>query len=177
VRKKSSTEQPSTELTTSDVSPVMTRKQQKYVPYIRWKPGQVFPDYRDVSGSFVSRKRIRCLQPLAENVLRAKEAHIAAVMRNFAQRRHGRGVCVSVDIDAAISKLRNVTFTRSSSDTAWAESDGTQIWIYRHKMSDEKLLGLLLHESLHCIATINRQDICMRDEHRILRQLGDTCEL
>jgi hypothetical protein len=40
-------------------------------------------------------------------------------------------------------------------------------------MSNEALVGTILHESLHNIGTINGKDICEKDEHTIMKSLGE----
>ncbi len=40
-------------------------------------------------------------------------------------------------------------------------------------MSAEWLVGTLLHEALHGAATMDNREICEKDEHQVIRQLGD----
>ena len=36
-------------------------------------------------------------------------------------------------------------------------------------------VGTLLHEALHCLAMIDNKEICAKDEHQVIRELGDDC--
>ena len=61
-------------------------------------------------------------------------------------------------------------------DIDYGEADDEKIWISKCKMSDEYLLGTILHESLHYCVTINGKDICERYEHFAIKILGDDCQ-
>jgi hypothetical protein len=43
-------------------------------------------------------------------------------------------------------------------------------------MNDTFLLGILLHEALHYCCSFNGKDICSKDEHYVMRLLGEECE-
>ncbi len=48
-----------------------------------------------------------------------------------------------------------------------------KVYVSAIKMSNEALVGTILHESLHNIGTINGKDICEKDEHTIMKSLGE----
>ena len=50
-----------------------------------------------------------------------------------------------------------------------------KIWISSNKLSDDELVGTILHESLHYLVTFNGNDICEKDEHQVMAKLGDDC--
>ena len=82
---------------------------------------------------------------------------------------------VKVDILGAIDMVENTTL-HTDDEGLYGESDGVQIWISSVKMSNEALIGTILHESLHNICTINGKDICEKDEHSIMESLGEVLD-
>ena len=77
---------------------------------------------------------------------------------------------LGVDEDSSYSNLI------TDDEGIYGESDGVQIWISSVKMSNEALIGTILHESLHNICTINDKDICEKDEHAIMVSLGEVLD-
>ncbi len=68
------------------------------------------------------------------------------------------------------------TTLHTDDEELYGESDGFQIWITAIKMSNESLIGTILHESLHNICTINGKDICEKNEHAIMKSLGEVLD-
>merc|ERR1711874_393541 len=142
--------------------------------YIRWG-GDIFPDYRDVSGPHVSHKRLQRAKSIVVIILAQEEKRITRAFVEFCKRRyHGQNRVVTLDFQAAIQRVKNAKL-QPDNDERFGESDGFTIWIARMKMSDEELVGTLLHEALHCLAMIDNKEICAKDEHQVIRELGDDC--
>eukprot|EP00091_Calanus_sinicus_P024995 TRINITY_DN9295_c0_g1_i2.p1 TRINITY_DN9295_c0_g1~~TRINITY_DN9295_c0_g1_i2.p1 ORF type:complete len:158 (+),score=38.03 TRINITY_DN9295_c0_g1_i2:109-582(+) len=142
--------------------------------YIRWG-GNIFPDYRDVSGPNVSHKRLQRAKPIVVLILQQEEKRITQAFVEFCKGRYrGQNRVVTLDFKAAIERVKDAKL-QPDNEERYGESDGFTIWIARMKMSDEELVGTLLHEALHCIAIIDNKEICAKDEHQVIRELGDQC--
>lgn len=142
---------------------------------IRWSDN-LFPNYRkNMSGPKVSKKRIKRCVKIVELMLDENRNRITKTFYEFAKKKfYNKSVKVEVDIDSAIDAVNN-TILHTDDDALYGESDGITIWISSIKMSDEELVGTILHESLHNICTINNKEMCEKDEHAVMRQLGDNC--
>ena len=95
-----------------------------------------------------------------------------------------------MDFKAAVGRVKKAKL-QPDNEERFGESNGFTIWISRMKMSDEELVcivvcrmlmlitvlqvGTLLHEALHCIAMVDNKEICEKDEHQVIRELGDDC--
>ena len=88
--------------------------------------------------------------------------------------RYEKSPVIRLNIDAAIDKVQNARVS-GESDAMHGESDDCRLWIPKNKVNDTLLLGTLLHEALHYICTFNGKDICAKDEHYVMRLLGDDC--
>jgi len=140
--------------------------------HIRWGTG-IFPRYRDVSGPYVSIKRINQAKNIVTHILAEEEIRIVKAFETFARKKYiNKRIKVDVDIQAAKNMVNN-TVLHTRDNTLYGESDGEQIWISKIKMSSEVLVGTMLHESLHNIATFNGKDICEKDEHTVMISLGE----
>ena len=82
---------------------------------------------------------------------------------------------MDLKLEVAVHKIKNAVVCPGS-DEDWGFSDEEKIWISTIKMNDTFLLGILLHESLHYCCTFNGKDICSKDEHYVMRLLGEKCE-
>eukprot|EP01084_Bolivina_argentea_P308700 533878_1 len=129
--------------------------------FIRWhKNGNyIFPDYREVSGSHVSQKRINTAKEIVCLILKQEEKKITNSFEEFAKKRYGGRMILKVDIDGAIQRV-NTARVKRDNDYDYGEADDERMWISACKLSDEYLVGTILHEAIHYIATFNGKDIC-----------------
>ena len=136
--------------------------------YVRWS-SKIFPSYRDVSGSVVSRKRLNRIKPLVKRIL----IDDASVIEKEFKKRHSGNV--KVDFNLALEKVEGARLSSVVKPTEefYGLTSGRFIWITPMKMSDECLIGTLLHEALHDICTVNGKFMCENDEHIVMRSLGD----
>ena len=141
---------------------------------IRWGQG-IFPEYRDISGPIVSKKRINRLKPIVKNLLIVEEDKILNAFKTLARKRYrGKTMMIKIDIPYALNRVDTVVLATDNEDI-YGETDGYTIWISSIKMSDEILLGTMLHEALHGLVTFNKKGICEKDEHYCMSILGDDC--
>ena len=139
---------------------------------IKWGKG-IFPEYGNLSGPKVSQKRINRAKTIVKLILQQEKNRIEKAFNTFAKKKfYNQKVNIKVDILAAINMVDNTTLHTDDQDI-YGESDGEQIWISSVKMSNETLIGTILHESLHNICTINNKDICEKDEHAVMVDLGE----
>lgn len=134
---------------------------------------RIFPEYPDTSGSHVSQRRINKLKEPVVQILRQRADTIRKAFEKLATR-YDKQPVLKLHIDDAIAKVRNARVTEES-DSLHGESDGYRMWIPAAKMNDTYLLGVMLHEALHYVATFDGKDICAKDEHYVMRLLGDDC--
>lgn len=139
----------------------------------KWDNGSIFPIYPNTSGSFASQRRINKLKPVAIAILTQEHLKIESAFKTLSKSRD-HNVIVDLHLEWAIEKIKNARMSSEDSDLH-GESDGETIWISKNKINDSELLGVLLHESLHYCCTFNGHDICTKDEHRVMRMLGDDC--
>jgi len=133
----------------------------------------LFPDYRDLSGPKVSRKRINRAKIIVKSILQQQRQKIIKAFEIFAKKKYYKqNPKTVVSITRAINMVENTTLY-TEDDCIYGYSDGYSIWISAIKMSNEALVGTILHESLHNISTINGKDICEKDEHTIMKSLGE----
>ena len=134
---------------------------------------KIFPDYPETSGSYVSQRRINKLKPKAIDIIIKNKKSILLAFKKLASR-HSKNINIQLNLDIAVSKIENAVISRES-ELDWGYSDDEKIWIPIIKMNDIFLLGVLLHESLHYCCTFNGKDICSKDEHYVMRLLGEDC--
>jgi hypothetical protein len=141
--------------------------------YVRWHAdrNQIFPDYRDVSGSVVSMRRINKAKDLVNKII---DEERATIEREFTKRCSGKP---RFDFDFAKEKVNSTKLSSvvKPDESVYGMTTAGTIWITPMKMSDELLIGTLLHEALHDICTVNGKVLCERDDHHVLRALGDNC--
>ncbi len=140
---------------------------------IEWENGNIFPVYYNISGSFASQKRINKLKKIAILVIDSERKKIENEFKLMAKKRNNI-IKIDFDYNTAFSRINNTKLSPES-DNKHGESDYETIWISKNKISDAELLGVMIHEALHYFATFNGQDICEKDEHYIMRMLGDDC--
>ena len=134
---------------------------------------KIFPEYPNTSGSHVSQRRINKLKDEAIGILKKNERAIAMAFKKLASR-YSKPPVIDLKLDIAADKIRNAVVSRES-DCDWGWSDDEKIWIPSVKMNDTFLLGILLHEALHYCCTFDGKDICSKDEHYVMRLLGEDC--
>tara|TARA_B100001248_G_C27159309_1_gene352712 strand:+ start:229 stop:645 length:417 start_codon:yes stop_codon:yes gene_type:complete len=135
---------------------------------------RIFPIYPKTSGSHVSQKRIDKLKQKAIEIISKNEQSIILAFRKLISR-YSKHVTMDLKLDVAIRKIKNAVVCRESIGE-WGFSDEDTIWIPTIKMNDTFLLGILLHEALHYCCSFNGKDICSKDEHYVMRLLGEECE-
>lgn len=134
---------------------------------------KIFPDYPETSGSYVSQRRINKLKSKAIDIIIKNKTSIQLAFKKLASR-HSKNINIHLDLNIAVSKIENAVISRES-ESDWGYSDDEKIWVPIIKMNDIFLLGVLLHESLHYCCTFNGKDICSKDEHYVMRLLGEDC--
>jgi hypothetical protein len=141
---------------------------------ISWKNSGIFPKYKNISGPLVSKKRINRAKKIVKLILEEEKVKIINAFKMLVKKKYDSKKTVNVDIESAIECVNNTVLSKESDDI-YGESDGEKIWISEVKMSDEYLVGTILHESLHHICTLDGKDICEKDEHYVMNYLGDDC--
>ena len=156
----------------------MYKKQQQGM-YIRWysQIDKIFPDYRDISGSLVTKKRLKVAIKKVQDVLEQTEPIIHQRFIDYVNKKYNSSHYLFLDMNFAIEKLGSAKISSiiKPTDDVYGFTYNRKIWITSMKMSDELLVGTLLHEALHDICTVNGKNICEDGEHQILRSLGDHC--
>jgi hypothetical protein len=139
---------------------------------IKWSD-KIFPDFRKVSGSKVSKKRIKRAAIIVVQILTDEQKRILEAFKTLAKKRHkDKKIIIDMDIKTAIERAKNTRLSKQNDDL-YGETDGDRIWICANKMSEEELVSTILHECLHGITTFNDKEICEKDEHYVIRLLGD----
>lgn len=133
----------------------------------------IFPKYPNTSGSHVSQRRINKQKDVVIHILKTKQTQIMLAFKKLAKR-YSKTPKIELNIEQAIEKVRNARVIYDSEDLH-GESDDYRMWIPAAKMNDTYLMGTMLHEALHYIATFDGQDICEKDEHYVMALLGDDC--
>ena len=143
--------------------------------HINWENGKIFPKYKYNSGSHVSQKRINKAIKIVLAILEDEEESIKKAFKKFAEKRYkGKNIRVNFSFNTAKDKVKNTRLGKEDEDLH-GEASFYKIWISSNKLSDDELVGTILHESLHYIATFNGNEICEKDEHIVMAKLGDDC--
>lgn len=132
----------------------------------------IFPEYANTSGPYVSQRRINKAKPFVIAILKKHETDIYRAFAALGKRRKREPHNIHLDIGKAIEKVENAQVSPES-DWAHGESDECTIWVAKNKLNDSMLIGTLLHESLHYCTTIDGKDICTKDEHLVMKWLGE----
>ena len=141
--------------------------------HIVWKDKKIFPDYKFNSGSRVSQRRINRAAKIVIQLLDEEEEKIKKAFKELADKKYkGKKLKINYDFKSAKNRVQNAKVNKES-DTVDGESDYDQIWINSNKLSDDELVGVLLHESLHYLTTFNNKEICEKDEHYVMKLLGE----
>ncbi len=141
--------------------------------HVIWKDSKIFPDYTFNSGSYVSQKRINKAIKVVVKILEDEQNKIKRAFKDLANKKYkGKKITINFDFKSSIERVKNAKVNKES-DLVDGESDYYQIWINSNKISDDLLIGVLLHESLHYLATFNNKDICEKDEHYVMGLLGE----
>ena len=130
----------------------------------------IFPTYPNTSGSFVSQRRINKLKPKVIEILQTKQHIILKAFQQLAAR-YSR----PPNIKRTLKKLyKSSKCTSGRIKEMHGESDDYRIWIPKNKANDT-LLFVLFTRIINHICTFNGKDICSKDEHYVMRLLGDDC--
>ena len=145
--------------------------------HVRWykNSSKVFPNYRDISGSVVGIRRLNRAKIVVQKILTTQQPIIT---REFVALAKKKGGTVSnIDFSEALEKVQTAKMGSiiSPDESYYGCTKNSTIWITAMKMSDELLIGTLLHEAIHDICTIGGKYICEVDEHHVMRTLGDNC--
>ena len=143
--------------------------------YIKWSKNanHIFPEYRNVSGSHVSQKRINVAKKLVILILQQEEKTITRAFEELARKKYkGKKMIVSLDMESAIHRV-NTAKVKRDNDEDYGEADDEGMWISACQCPDDELVGTILHEAIHYLATFNGKDICEKDEHFVIKMLGD----
>ena len=141
--------------------------------HVVWKDNKIFPDYTFNSGSYVSQKRINKAKKVVIRILEVEQNKIMKAFKELANKKYrGKKISINFDFQSSIDRVNNARVNKGS-DVVDGESDYEQIWINSNKISDDLLIGVLLHESLHYLTTFNNKDICEKDEHYVMGLLGE----
>ena len=142
---------------------------------LKWEGDNIFPNYPNTSGSYVSQKRINKVKNIVIQILIEEEKKILNAFKILAKKKYkNKKINVELNLNLALNKVNN-TFVSKKNDDLHGESDDNKIWISKNKLNDQELIGTILHESLHYICTFNGNDICTKDEHYVMSILGDDC--
>ena len=143
--------------------------------HIVWNNKNIFPEYKYTSGPNVSKKRINKAKKIVISILKEEQKKIMNAFKILANKKYkNKNINIKIDFESAINCVNNTKITKDNDDI-YGETDGYTIWISPIKMSYEYIVGTLLHESLHHICTFNDNYICDKDEHYVMRLLGDDC--
>ena len=141
--------------------------------HVIWDSNKLFPDYKFNSGSRVSQRRINRAIKIVVSILEEEEEKIKKAFRELANKKYkDKKITIKYDFKSAKKRVLNAKVNKAS-DTVDGESDYEQIWINSNKLGDDELIGILLHESLHYLATFNNKEICEKDEHYVMKILGE----
>ena len=92
----------------------------------------------------------------------------------LAKRYKDKSINITYDYDLAHRRVLSTKLCPAN-DNCYGESDESGIWICKNKINYAELVGTILHEALHYFAFFNGKEICEKDEHYVMRILGDDC--
>lgn len=142
--------------------------------HVRWFNDRrlIFPHYRSVSGSIVTQKRIDRVKTFVKEIVREERHKVLAAFKAFC------GSQVRIRVNFAMDKIdrTKLSSTVCVDASCYGQTLGREIWITPMKMSDELLIGTILHEALHEMCTYRGgKYISEKQEHCVMRYLGDDC--
>lgn len=140
---------------------------------VKWKPKHIFPIYKAISGSHVSQKRINRAKNIVIEILNSEKDKIDKAFKTLINKKYkNKNIMIKYFYNSSIERVKNTRLSNESDDID-AETNDNIIWICKNKLSDSHLIGAILHESLHYIARFNNKDICEKDEHYVMKLLGE----
>ena len=142
--------------------------------YLRWNNNYIFPEYNYNSGPIVSNKILRRAKKIVIDILTYERKKIEKAFKFLAKRYKDKSIQITYDYESAYRRIRSTKLCPSN-DYCYGVSDGSQIWICKNKIDYAELVGTILHEALHYFAFFNNKEICEKDEHYVMRILGDDC--
>ena len=142
--------------------------------YLKWKDNCVFPEYKYNSGPIVSNKILKRAKEIVIEILTNEKDKIEKAFKSLTKRYKDKYIEITYDYEAAYRRVRSTKLCPAS-DYCYGESDESGIWICKNKIDYAELVGTILHEALHYFAYFNNKEICEKDEHYVMRILGDDC--
>ena len=142
--------------------------------YLKWKDNCVFPEYKYNSGPIVSNKILKRAKKIVIEILTNEKDKIEKAFKSLTKRYKDKYIEITYDYEAAYRRVRSTKLCPASED-CYGESDESGIWICKNKIDYAELVGTILHEALHYFAYFNNKEICEKDEHYVMRILGDDC--
>ena len=142
--------------------------------YLTWNNECVFPKYKYNSGPTVSTKMLRRAKKIVIDILTWERTKIEKGFKFLTKRYKDKYIEITYDYDAAYKRVRSTKLCPAN-DSCYGESDESGIWICKNKIDYPELVGTILHEALHYFAYFNKKEICEKDEHYVMRILGDDC--
>ena len=142
---------------------------------IKWDNKQVFPVYTYKSAPILSNKTLKRGKKIVIDIIKEEGKRIENAFISLAKKKYkGRKINVEFDYETAKKRIYS-TKLGSENEDCYGESDENQIWIFKNKIPYDTLVGTILHEALHYFAYFNNKEICEKDEHAVMRMLGDDC--
>ena len=142
--------------------------------YLKWNDNCVFPEYKYNSGPIVSNKILKRAKEIVIEILTNEKQKIEQAFKSLTKRYKDKYIEITYDYEAAYRRVRSTKLCPAS-DYCYGESDESGIWICKNKIDYAELVGTILHEALHYFAYFNKKEICEKDEHYVMRILGDDC--
>ena len=142
--------------------------------YLKWNDNCVFPEYKYNSGPIVSNKILKRAKEIVIEILTNEKDKIEKAFKSLTKRYKDKYIEITYDYEAAYRRVRSTKLCPAS-DYCYGESDESGIWICKNKIDYAELVGTILHEALHYFAYFNKKEICEKDEHYVMRILGDDC--
>ena len=142
--------------------------------YLKWNDNCVFPEYKYNSGPIVSNKILKRAKKIVIDILTNEKQKIEQAFKSLTKRYKDKYIEITYDYEAAYRRVRSTKLCPAS-DYCYGESDESGIWICKNKIDYAELVGTVLHEALHYFAYFNKKEICEKDEHYVMRILGDDC--
>jgi len=142
--------------------------------YLKWNDNCVFPEYNYNSGPIVSNKILERAKKIVIEILTNEKDKIEKAFKSLTKRYKDKNIEITYDYEAAYRRVRSAKLCPASDD-CYGESDENGIWICKNKIDYAELVGTILHEALHYFAYFNKKEICEKDEHYVMRILGDDC--
>jgi len=142
--------------------------------YLKWNDNCVFPEYKYNSGPIVSNKILKRAKEIVIEILTNEKQKIEQAFKSLTKRYKDKYIEITYDYEAAYRRVRSTKLCPAN-DYCYGESDESGIWICKNKIDYAELVGTILHEALHYFAYFNKKEICEKDEHYVMRILGDDC--